>query len=183
MAIDFTKIQEGDIFFYADKSIVGTLIRWATKSSVQHVGQFIRPYSCSKLFYRCEMVLDPFSKQDFKIANPIKEKDIIAVKRPMYAYKTEEDRSIFRHRMVQWHEKNTIGYDLQEFFSHTPILGSKKDKNDGKMICSRLVYANLCLDSTVKIETPELNKAVTPNDIYKLWCLTDVIGWKRKEEK
>ena len=179
MGIDWSKIQAGDIFFTANKSPLGALIRWATKSKVQHVGQFIQPYVGSTLFYRCEMVLDPFSKQDFKIANPIKEKEIIAIKRPMYAYKTDEDRAIFTHRMIKWHEKNTIGYDLGEFFSHTPILGSGDDKNKKKMICSRLVYVNLCLDSSIKVETEDLNKGVTPEDIYSLRCLTDVVGWRK----
>jgi hypothetical protein len=84
--------------------------------------------------------------------------------------------------MIKWHERDTIGYDVFELLSHLPIVGSKKDRNKKSMICSRLVYVNLCLDGCRnEIETKDFNNAVTPNDLYNTRCLIEVDGWKNDE--
>jgi hypothetical protein len=177
MSINWSILHEGDVFFTADKSPLSWIIRKFTNSPVSHVGQLIRPYSGSKLFYRVEMVQDWTKKQDLKITNPLNEKEIVSIKRPMYAYKTEDARFKFRHRMIQWHEKFTISYDMDELFSHIPWVGSKEDKDKTKKICSRLVYQNLIIDGC-PIANPSFEKAVTPDDLYNSELLREVEGWK-----
>lgn len=176
MAINYDVIREGDVFFTRDNSPLGVLIRWFTNSEVQHCGQLIKPLG-KKLFYKCEMGWDITKKQDLKF-NPIGSgKNIVSVKRPLFVYDNEETRLKFRNRMIKWHEELSISYDEAELLSHIPFIGSKKDKNKKKMICSRLVYVNLTTDGS-RIKCNRLDDAVTPEDLYSSAWLTEVEGWK-----
>lgn len=176
MALDLSKIQEGDIGFTSTNRIIGMIIKACTKSKVEHVFQFIKPFHGSRLLYRCEMVQDVTTKQDIKITNPLKEREIVSVKRPLYAYRSDNDRLTFKQRMINWHETATISYDTAELFSHLPWLGDKKDHNKRNMICSRLVYKNLCLDSGNKLKSHTFDETVTPSDLYSWDGLYEVPG-------
>jgi len=168
--INFSLLKEGDVFFTAGDDIVGKLIRWATGGSVSHCGQLIKPYG-GGLFYKCEMVKGRGGK-DLKF-NPIVGNEIISIKRPVQF--NEEKSKLFRQRMLQWHEK--ISYDYKEFFSFFPVVGSRKDVDKDKMICSRLVYNNLILMG-VPLQTKKYDDAITPSDLFKSYFLEEVEGWQ-----
>jgi len=171
--INLDAIHEGDVFFTSSNTFMGNLIRLSTNSNVSHCGQFIKPYG-GKLLYALEMKRDLFSKQDMKL-NKIPD-NIVCVRRPLGIYKTTSDRIKFRNRIIKWHEQLTIDYDDAEFLSHTPLFGSKEDKNKNKMICSRLVYLNLCIDGS-EIKNSFYDNAVTPDDLYNNPWLEEVDGW------
>lgn len=178
--INLNVIREGDVFFTKTNSLVGNMIRLFRKSKVEHVGQFIKPYG-GKLVYRCEMVQDWLNDNDLKF-NPIKEDQIVSIKRPIGAYNTQYDRQLFRRRMIELKEgftllgepRSVISYDMRELFS---FLSGKADKNKTAKICSRLVYDNLIEDGC-NIKSDVFDHAIAPDNLFNSPLLQEVEGWK-----
>ena len=59
MKINESVLQNGDIFFTADNSILSKAIRYFTKSEVSHCGQLMDTFNDGS-FYRVEMTKDFF---------------------------------------------------------------------------------------------------------------------------
>ena len=182
MKINESVLQDGDIFFTAEKNIVSWLVRFFTKSKVSHCGQLMDIFNDGH-FYRVEMTKDFMNKEDFKISVPVtfKPKSIVSIKRVnkyCHVYDTEFKRNVFKDRMIAWHQKQRFGYDIKELLANLPIINKlAKDTNKEDKICSRLVLDNLVIDGMdeVKLKFGEL---VTPDELYKCPYLVEVEGWR-----
>lgn len=179
--INFNLLREGDLFFTADKSLLSRIIQMITKSKVGHVGQLIKPLYGSDLFYGCEMTLDVFGDEDLRISAPLDLKSIVSIKRVNKNFKVYDEewkRKAFRQRMVNFHQKQTFGYDIRELISG---IGGKKDRNKEDKICSRLIYESVITDGLTQLRSEQFDKYVTPGDLYNSSLFIEVEGWKNEQ--
>jgi hypothetical protein len=182
MKINESVLQDGDIFFTAEKNIVSGLIRFFTKSKVSHCGQLMNTFNDGH-FYRVEMTKDFKGKEDFKISVPVtfRSKNIVSIKRVnkyCHVYDTEFKRNVFRDRMIAWHQKQLFGYDIKELLANLPIINKlAKDTNKKDKICSRLVLDNLVIDGMDE-DRLKFGELVTPDELFKCPYLVEVEGWR-----
>lgn len=182
MKINESVLQDGDIFFTAEKNIVSGLIRFFTKSKVSHCGQLMNTFNDGH-FYRVEMTKGFKGKEDFKISVPVtfRSKNIVSIKRVnkyCHVYDTEFKRNVFRDRMIAWHQKQRFGYDIKELLANLPIINKlAKDTNKKDKICSRLVLDNLVIDGMDE-DRLKFGELVTPDELFKCPYLVEVEGWR-----
>lgn len=182
MKINESVLQNGDIFFTANNSIISRAIRFFSKSKVSHCGQLSCAFDNTG-FYRIEMTKSFFDDVDFKISTPVtfKPESIISIKRVnkyCHVYDTETKRNMFRDRMLNWHKKQEFEYDVRELLANLPVINKlAKDINKKDKICSRLVLDNLVIDGMEEIRT-SFGELVTPGELYNCPYLVEVEGWK-----